>query len=171
MGHRDFVTQQEALAKLHDAVALWAVGYQSAADVVRAACDALVADADTPSLRMLAAVSIRHADEELRGALPAALTELGLPVCAGNSIEAEAAALKVLAARVLSGTLSPRELAAWAHRVIGHERLPMAEQLVVLDDEYDTYELGQAVDTVDAQVIEQARTITGMPPSTTSAAS
>jgi hypothetical protein len=50
---------------MRDAVALWYVNCGSAADIVRAACDLLVAGSDGPSLCTLAAVSIGHADEQV----------------------------------------------------------------------------------------------------------
>lgn len=49
------------LSTMRDAVALWNVDQGSAADVVRAACDLLVAGLDGPALCTLAAVSIHHA--------------------------------------------------------------------------------------------------------------
>jgi hypothetical protein len=42
-----------------------------------------------------------------------------------------------LAAQAVSGSLTPRELATAIHRYFGHNLLPLAERLAVLDDEYD----------------------------------
>ncbi|MBQ0893225.1 hypothetical protein KBX37_08965 [Micromonospora sp. U56] len=156
---------RDPVSKLHDAAVLWAVGYGSALDVVRAACDALVAGADGPSVAMLAGVSVRQADTELRDLLPAALDELGSPLYAENSEEAEVAALKVLASRALAGDLSSRELADWAHRTFGHDRLPLAEPLAALDDQYDMLGYGPvgpstaAMAALDIEVLTEARRI------------
>lgn len=163
----------EAVRELHDAVVLWAVGYGSAADVVRAACEALVAGADGSSLAMLAGVSLRQADAELRDFLPAALEDLGLPSYAENSRESEVAALKVLASRALKDDLSPRELAHWVHRTFGHDRLALAEPLAALDDEYDILEYGSASPSaaataaLDAEVLTEARLVLNASPDVT----
>jgi hypothetical protein len=166
-------TPGEAISKLYDAAVLWAVGYQSGADVVRAACDALVAGADSPSLRALAGVSTRHADTGLRDILPATFEELELPYYPEGSLESEAAALQVLASRVLTDDLPPRELAAWAHHRFGHTRLPAAESLADLDDEYEgigygAFSNGNPDDhldprILDAKVLEEARRIANAP--------
>ena len=57
----------------------------------------------------------------------------------------------------MSGSLTPRELAAAIHRHFWHD-LPLAERLAALDDEYDlgdyaTMTAGQ----IDQEVIAEAR--------------
>lgn len=44
------------------------------------------------------------------------------------------------ASQTIDGTLPLRELASWAHRIVGHEGHPIAQELVELDDAYDAYD-------------------------------
>lgn len=55
---------EDALSRLQDAAILWSVGSDTAADVIAAACDCLVAGVDSPTLRILAGIS--PAPEEAR---------------------------------------------------------------------------------------------------------
>lgn len=159
-----FGMRVDAAAKLEQAAALWSLDPSDATEVVLAACDALVAGLDTPSLRMLAAVSIR----ELRGSghqiaevLQAALEELAIDYRPPGSVAGREAAVRAMAARLLNGDVSPRELTTWAHRKFGHE-LPLAEPLAVLDDVYDTLPYtDDSVDDVDAEVHAAALAIVG----------
>ncbi|GAB3184466.1 hypothetical protein GCM10027259_42860 [Micromonospora palomenae] len=167
---RPVTTQREAISELHDAVVLWAIGYGSADDVVRAACDALAAGVDSSSLAELAGVPLRQADTAVHGPLPAALNELGLPSYSQGSRESEVAALRVLATRAVAGDLSPRELADWTHRTFGHDRLPLAGPLAALDDQYDMLGYGpvspstEATAALDAEVLAEARRLLHVPP-------
>ncbi|WP_318212603.1 MULTISPECIES: hypothetical protein [unclassified Streptomyces] len=64
-------TSTEATARrLRDCAALWREGELSAADVVGAACDALVAGLDGPALRILAACTRAEADYDVHDLLP-----------------------------------------------------------------------------------------------------
>jgi hypothetical protein len=151
---RFFVTTvEDSVSNLYEVAVLWAVGSESGEAVVRAACDALVAGADTPHLRLVAGVSVRDADRGLRDTLAEAFQELGLPYYPEGSPESRAAALKVLASRVLAGDLPPRGLTAWVHGKFGH-LLDGAETLAELDDEYDFDHDDAAV--IDAKVMEEA---------------
>ncbi len=152
--------RNEALANMRDAAALWSVGYITAAEVVRNACDLLAAGHDGPNLRILAAVPFRNADQEVPEVLEAAMTDLGLTYYTRGSQAGQEAAVRALAARVLAGTMSPMSLAVWAHSKIGHDRLALAERLVELDDVYDTIEYTDTTEQdVDAEVIAEARRI------------
>jgi hypothetical protein len=146
---------------MRDAVALWYVDQGSAADIVRAACDLLVAGLDGPGLCMLAAVSIRHADENVPRRLEAALQDVGLEYHPKSAAAANEAALKAMASRVLSGVLAPRALAEWTHSTFGHETIQLAERLAELDDAYDVLEYypGQTVEQLDAEVTAEAQRI------------
>jgi len=162
------VNREDAATELGNAAAMWSVGYLSAADVVRAACDGLVAGLDGSALRMLAAVPYRNADDEVPEVLEAAVDELGLAYQPRGSRSGLVAALKALCARVLAGTLTPRELASWAHDAIGHDRLSLAERLVELDDTYDCVEYSdQAVEETDEVVLAEARRILDDAPTST----
>ena len=154
------MTPQEATSRRNDAVVLWAVGYGSASDVVRAACDALVAGVDGSELEILAGVPHRRADEEIGDVLPAVVCELGLLRYLENSEEAEVAALRILAGRAVAGELEPRELAAWTNRAY---HLPIT-QTPDLWGEYDCLEsTGRpgftcytTTDQLDAAVLTEA---------------
>ncbi|MFG3111281.1 hypothetical protein, partial [Streptomyces tendae] len=103
------------------------MGEIPAADVVTGACDALVAGP--------------------------ALDELGLTFHPAGSVAGQEAAVRALAARVLAGELTPRELVFRIHQRLGHE-LPLAEGLANLDDEYDVLEYGGRTSAqVDADVV------------------
>src|SRR6059058_1703123 len=100
----------EAATRMRDAVALWSVGDINAAEIVKAACELLVAGHDGPALRMLAAVPYRYADEEVPEILEAALTDIGMTYYETGSHAGKEAAVRALAARVLAVTLPPRNL-------------------------------------------------------------
>ncbi|MCC8247795.1 hypothetical protein [Saccharothrix luteola] len=146
---------------MRDAVALRHVDQGSAADIVRAACDLLVAGLDGPGLCALAAVSIHHADEDVPLLLEAGLEDVGLEYHPKGSVAAAEAALKAMASRVVSGVLAPGALAEWAHSTLGHETLPSAERLAELDDAYDLleYARGQTFEQLDAGIAAEARRI------------
>ncbi|MFG2946273.1 hypothetical protein [Streptomyces adustus] len=151
-------TEAAALA-LQDRALLWSIGEIRATDVVTGACGALVAGLDSPALRILAACRRAEADNDVLRLLPPALDELGLtpfhPGIAGQEAEARA-----LAAWMLAGELTPRELAFRIHRRFGHE-LPLAERLAELDDEYDTLEHGDRTPAqVDADILAEALRLT-----------
>ncbi|MEV1121101.1 hypothetical protein AB0I91_39115 [Actinosynnema sp. NPDC049800] len=149
------------LSTMRDAVALWNVDQGSAADVVRAACDLLVAGLDGPALCTLAAVSSHHAGEDVPRLLEAALADVGLEHHPKGSAAAGEAVLKAMASRVLSGVLAPRALAEWAHSTFGHETLPSAERLAELDDAYDLsgYPPGLTFEQLDTEITAEARRI------------
>ncbi|MET7552290.1 hypothetical protein ABZS94_42870 [Streptomyces sp. NPDC005500] len=125
--------------ELQDRAVLWSMGEIRATDVVTAACDALVAGLNSPALRTLAACTRAEADYEVPDLLPPALDELGLTFHPVGNVAGQEAAARALAARMLAGELTPRELAFRIHQRFGHE-LPLAERLANLDDEYDLLE-------------------------------
>ncbi|WP_367318412.1 hypothetical protein [Streptomyces sp. HUAS ZL42] len=145
-----------AARELEHRAVLWSMGEIRATDVVAAACDALVAGLDSPALRILAACTRAEADYDVPVLLPPALDELGLAFHAVGSVAGQEAAARALAARMLAGELTPRELAFRIHQRFGHE-LPLAERLAELDDEYDILEYGDRTSAqVDADVTAEA---------------
>lgn len=64
----------EALTGMQEAAALWSVGQVTAAELVDAACELLVAGFDGLNLAVLAGVHVRCADEEV----PELLEDVGL---------------------------------------------------------------------------------------------
>ena len=154
---------ESAARQLQDRAVLWSMGEIHATDVVAGACDALVAGLDSPALRILAACTRAEADYDVPDLLPPALDELGLTSYSVGSIAGQEAVARALAARMLAGELTPRELAFRIHQRFGHE-LPLAERLAELDDEYDLLEYGEGTPAqVDADVTAQARRLAQHP--------
>jgi hypothetical protein len=155
---------ESAASDLQDRAVLWSIGEIRANDVVGAACDALVAGLDSPTLRILAACTRAEADYEVPEILPAALDELGLSFYPVGSQAGQEAAARALARQMLAGELTPRELAFRIHQRFGHE-LDLAEQLAELDDEYDIldYGGGRTPAEVDAEVTAEARRLAQHP--------
>ncbi|NJQ13469.1 hypothetical protein [Streptomyces bohaiensis] len=152
-------TEAASLA-LQDQAALWSIGAVRATDVVAGACDALIAGLDSPTLRRLAACTRAEADYDVPDLLPPALDELGLDLHPLGSVAGQVAAAGALAARMLTGEVTPRELAFRIHQSFGHE-LPLAEPLASLDDEYDILEYtGRTLEEVDADVLAEALRLT-----------
>ncbi|MFE2532092.1 hypothetical protein [Streptomyces sp. NPDC059371] len=147
---------EPAARELQDRAVLWSVGEIRATDVVAAACEALVAGLDTPALRILAACTRAEADYDVRDLLPPALDELGLAFYSVGSVAGQEAAARALAARMLAGEMTPRELAFRIHSRFGHE-LPLVEGLAELDDDYDTLDYSNRTRAqVDADVTAEA---------------
>lgn len=109
----------QAARRLLYTAALWSIGAASPQAVVSRACDALVADLDSPSLRILAGLTRAEADHDVPEILPAALAELGLVFYPPGSRSGQQAAARALAAQAVSGSLTPRALAAEIHRHFG----------------------------------------------------
>ncbi|MFQ6197664.1 hypothetical protein [Streptomyces sp. NPDC000405] len=149
-------TTVSAARGLQDCAVLWSMGEICATDVVSAACDALVAGLDSPALRALAACTQAEADYDVPDIFPSALDELGLTFYAVGSVAGQEAAARALAAQLLAGALTPRELASRIHQCFGHN-LPLAERLARLDDEYDVLEYGDRTPAdVDVDVMTEA---------------
>ncbi|MFH8569945.1 hypothetical protein [Streptomyces sp. NPDC017993] len=159
---------EAAASELQDRAALWSMGDLRAAEVVSAACDALVAGWDGPGLRALAACTRGEADYDVPDLLPEAFRDLGLtfhPV-GGAGPDCQEAAARALARRTLAGDLTPRELTFWVHQRCGHE-LARTERLAELDDEYDLLgfgeRIGRASAQLDAEVMSEARRLAAHP--------
>lgn len=162
--HGPVTSTETAAIALQDHAALWRVGEIRASDVVSAACDALVAGLDTPSLRILAACTRAEADYDVHDLLPPALAELGLTFHPVASKAGQEAAVRALARRMLAGELTPWEFTFRIHQSYGHE-LPLAERLAELDDEYGVLEYSdRTVAQVNADVTAEARRLAGPQP-------
>jgi hypothetical protein len=150
----------QAAATLQETAALWSIDAVSPQAVVSCACDALIAGLDSPSLRILAGLTRAEADCHVPGVLPAALAELGLDFYPRDTRDGQEAAARALAARAVSGSLTPRELAAAIHQNFGHS-LPLAERLAALDDEYDLGAYATLTrELIGQEVIAEARRLT-----------
>ncbi|MEU1145082.1 hypothetical protein ACFYO9_07550 [Streptomyces sp. NPDC005863] len=158
---------ESAADDLQDLAALWSVGEVGAYEIVEAACAALVVGLDSPTLRILAGCTRTEADYEMPDLLPAVLDELDR-VFYPQDVDVEArqdAAVRALARQLLTGKLTPRELALRIHQRFSHQ-LPLAVRLAELDDAYDSaaYETGDEARTlaeIDANVIAEAQRLSG----------
>lgn len=152
--------REAALARLSDTVALWSVRRATAADVVYAACELLVAGDDGLALSELAAVSVGKAETEVPCLLEAALDEIGLAYHPLGTQDAVEAGLRAMCAQAVAGVLEPRELTRWVHATCGHDKLALAENLALLDDVYDSIDCTDVtLEQVDAEVVAQAQLI------------
>ena len=157
-----------SLERFHDVAALWSAGFARPAEVVLAACDVLAdpgagtgADGGG-TLAMLAGLSTATADDtDVGELLEQALGEVGLAYHPPGSDGALEHAVAAKARELLAGAITPRALARWAHQVVGHDRLPQAEGLVLLDDAYD-YEPGDP-NPLDDDVPAEAATLAAGP--------
>ncbi|MGW2182597.1 hypothetical protein ACWCXX_31830 [Streptomyces sp. NPDC001732] len=132
------------------------MGEIRATDVVTAACDALVADLDSPALRISAACTRAEADYDVPDLLPPALDELGLTYHPTRGVAGQEAAARALAARMLAGELTPRELAFRSISTSGTSCL-WPSDFANLDDDYDVLEYGDRTQAqVDADVTAEA---------------
>ncbi|SCG66474.1 hypothetical protein [Micromonospora humi] len=156
------VLAHAALARLQETAALWSTGPGTAAQVIEAACDCLVAGVDGPTLRILAGASCARGEEsdELRRWLEGALTELSLTYYPQGSREGEEAAVRIMARRALAGEITPRELTVWAYLHITWDGTPLAAELVTLENTYEYAEaVGDTTSDIDADVIAEARRV------------
>jgi hypothetical protein len=148
----DFVRQ------LAEDATLWSVGEVTTRELVRLACDALVGDLDSQSLRELAGASPEESQYEIEDLLERVGHAFGFVVYERDSESGRLAAARILAAQCVVGGLPPRELASWMHTRIkhGHEDRRV-EALVSLDDRYDVAEtMGNPVDEIDRAVLVAA---------------
>ncbi|MEO3978423.1 hypothetical protein [Streptomyces sp. CAU 1734] len=157
-----------AADRFQDHADLWSAGEIRPAELVAAACDALVAGLDSPALRTLAACTRGEADYDVPDLLPGALGELGLVFRPAGGAEGREAGARALARRMLAGDPDPRGFAFHMHRTHGHG-LPLTERLAELNDEYDEYgghgcfPGDRTPAEIDAEVMAEARRLAVRP--------
>lgn len=123
--------------------------------LIQAAVDALVAGVNSPALAELAGARPDDAWSELDQTVAHVVHELDLHVPTHD--QALRIQLRRQLAAVVSGAMSPREVAAWAHDEFGHDSLADALPFVNADDEYDVAEYtSRSVKEIDAYVLEHA---------------
>lgn len=151
------------LEVLCDEVALWCTTPEAGtAVVVDMACQGLVQGLDGDALRAVARTSIGNEDWSFDDSVAAMLEELGRTFPGRWTPLAQSGAVRAMSRRMLASGLSPRELARWAHRVVGHSGVAEAQRLVELDDAYDC--LGSSSDTaedLDRAVTDAAQHLVG----------
>jgi hypothetical protein len=147
--------------KFCDVAALWNIDAARTKDVVDAACDVLAAGVDGPAMRTLAALSVSPllSPFQVDGPLADALEEVGASLPPRQTDAAAEAAVRAMARRTLRGEMTPRELVSWAHRVITHTGVAVAERLVTLDDQYDLAQdrIYGKVAQVEAEILQEAQ--------------
>jgi len=140
-------------------VALWYIGARSAADIVRTACDLLVAGFDGPALCELAAAPYDLTDSEVPDLLEPALRDIGLPYHVPGSPSARFEALAAVASLTLSHDITPSALVVHAYWN-SDEGDEFALPLKQFHDFYAFGSHGDAEgDEIDAKVMAQARRI------------
>lgn len=85
----------------------------------------------------------------------ASLVSLGLPLPALAHDEALTIAASHFVREAVQGRLSIRDLADWAHSAIGHNKSPLTEDLVRLDDLYDGFDDGWGEEPNPLPVLER----------------
>jgi hypothetical protein len=155
------MSKEAATGPLYDAVALWESRSTFGVDeVISAATDALVAGLDSPSLRELAGASAKADYWTLRPLVEATLDELEISYPGPSNDEVQIAAARVMSKRLLAGSLTARDFAAWAHSTIGHEGPSRLQPIVELDDAYDMCEYtGGTLDNIEAAARREAKSL------------
>ena len=134
--------------------ALWILRQDAATTAISAATNALVEGHDSQTLRELAGASVGINVFQLGDMIEEALAQLGIETAGLAKDEAQLIAAYYYAGQVMEGTLAVREFAAWAHKVIGHQGHPLAQDIVELDDADDAYESwGEQPDAMQALAV------------------
>jgi hypothetical protein len=159
------VDKENALANVREVLAWWYVGQATGSAFVRPACDLLVAGFDGPAVCALAGMSPDEADYAIADVIEDFLRETEIPYHPKESALARAAALRIMAERVVARLLSPHELTNWVHVTLRNELPPLAQRLAELDDVYGIFDdcMDPRHDDVDAMVMAEALRITALP--------
>lgn len=149
------LTREAATSLLSDAVAIWRLQPGLVEDVVDAAVDCLVADVDTPSLRVLAGADPKDSRWVLEPLIEDTVRELGLTELL--SISPQRAALTVMLRRLEANEVSASELVGWAHTHVGHDGDADCQRFVDLYDAYGVADYtGQSLSELDQWTREEA---------------
>ena len=131
----------QARERLVDAVWMYRLQPEHrATDAINAATHALVAGLDSPALRELAGASRHDGRWTLDPLVESVAEDFALPVEGHEETQARAAG--AMCRKAVRRETSLREVAAWAHQVIGHEGASEVQPLVELDDQYDLVDIG-----------------------------
>lgn len=145
--------EEEARSLLHETLFRWSANGASSTEVIADAATAVSVGVDEPWVVALACLTPDASGYDVEDVLTTTPPRLDVPVLPRGNPEALVAAAMAQVRRCSAGQLRERDLARWAHEVIGHGRSDELELLVSLDDSYDTAQyLGEAVESVDAQV-------------------
>lgn len=150
----------ELTERLTEAIATWRLRLgDSRAILGRAATDLLAAGDVRASVVELASLYSDDSAYAVDAVIERLVDELDLHGALSTD-------LAVLAARqvcrdTISGAMSERQLADWAHQYFQHQSgVRLIDELAILDDDYDVLEwTGDTVDSLNARVREVARSI------------
>lgn len=160
------MTLDEAIGVLVEAAEDWRDGARGRAlDVVRAACEVLVAGHDGVAVATLAGVERSDAQDKVADFLVEALAEVGVPFFLPGSEAEQTRWLASTSDRLLIGALSPRELAEAVSSAVGNDGCTASGPLVHLalryfladEHEFDAWD----PDEIDAAVVAEARRLSG----------
>jgi hypothetical protein len=101
-------------------------------------------------------VTADGADIEVEEAIFGTLQEQGRPLPLRDSDAATIAVTLAMAEEALDGTITPRELAAWAHRYVTHQGPPALQNIVDMDDRYDQVGVADSEAELDAETLAEA---------------
>lgn len=130
--------------RLRDVGALWLHGHAPQRNLVEVACELLAEGREGDGIARLAGhpfgdeADTLDVEEDLR----AAVQDLGVDLPDRETDELLHLSIRAMCRRHLAGEVPARELAEWAHRIVGHTEPQFAQPLVVADDEYDLIESG-----------------------------
>lgn len=145
------------LEDLVETLLRWSVDEVPSAEVVEDATLLVAEGGQAEWVLALACLPPDATADDIEDVLAASPPDLGFALVPRGNPEAVVAAGLAMVRRCVRGQLAERDLARWVHTVIGHDRSPDFELLVVLDDVYDCVE--QSTDTkesVDARVRAEA---------------
>lgn len=162
------MTLDGAVAALIENAEEWRSGRDAkqAVDVVRAACNVLVAGHDGPAMATLAGVEFSDAKDKVPDFVAGALAEVDVPFFLPGSDPEQTVWLTSMAALQATGALGPRALAAAANRAIGSEGSEASQRLIGLAFEYVLADRGDpdalAPAAIDAAVISETRRLSNL---------
>ncbi|MDN3496904.1 SRPBCC family protein [Planococcus sp. APC 4015] len=145
--------REAALDELTYARPLWTRREPAAKIAVDAAVAGLLAGLDNGPLRELAGLPLTTGPFELGQLLDETLTALDPNYPSMTESDATILTVRRYALRYAHGTLTARQLSAWAHDTIGHDGPPVTHPIVNLDDDLDLERSGVGRGTVDSDAI------------------
>lgn len=142
-----------ALDELTYARALWARREPAAKIAVDAAVAGLLAGLDNGPLRELAGLPLTTGAFELGQLLDETLTALDPHYPAMTESDAIILTVRRYALRYAHGTLTAKQLSAWAHDTVGYDGPPVTYPIVNLDDDLDLEGSGVGRRSVDSDAV------------------
>ena len=116
---------------------MWSAGLADVGLVAGAASDLLASGEDSPHLRDLAGRSGEGNWFEMESLIRSTFEELSASYPEPGAESTRLLALLFVCREFLNGRRTPRELTQFAHEVVSHEGAEIAQDLVMLDDEFD----------------------------------